>query len=78
MWPRIKLKVAIYSSNRVRVSLVKASVMRDLEWQVVTLLSEVDLNHAISPPFLIQWQHVNKFVASMFNIVHTAFSFVVA
>lgn len=78
MWPRIKLKVAIYSSNRVRVSLVEASVMRDLEWQVVTLLSAVDLNHAISPPFLIQWQHVNKFVASMFNIVHTAFSFVVA
>ena len=69
----------MYPSNRVRVYLAEASVMRDLEWQVVTLLSAVDLNHAISPPFLIRWQmHVNKFVASMFNIVHTAFSFVVA
>lgn len=65
-------------SNRVRVSLAEASVMRDLELQVVTLLPSVDLNHAILLP-LIRWKmHVDKFFANMYNIVHTAFSFAVA
>ena len=61
-------------SNRVSVSLAEASVMRE----VVTLLPSVDLNHAILLP-LIRWKmHVDKFVANMYNIVHTAFSFAVA